>query len=578
MPDGQYNFEDEEQDGTARRPGSASQFGTEQDQKLPSSNSMPMPRKAIPRKQPAPSFIEEEEAQTDLDYGVHEELDGLSGYQAYAPAPSKTALRKKAAAGKEKLDSGGSTGENPLMTALFQIASIMPGMRLEDRSVKPKERPSDNGFRSPPDIRTNTGPRPIQSDGPRPGGTVNRKSALEDLAKNFGDSGGGGGGGGNRHDIGSLEQSAFEKFIEKVFGSSNDIAPVQEVEAPAVKQKKFFIRMGVLISVAIVLAIGYSAVPRQTQLYDNFPREFWSAEHEKGLKLMDSSTAQFQIGTDIVKTPVKFFLNDPRDFIDVIALSPFQKQLFLAKTEHGIKDIDSNFELFEERAPESVLANEAQKTAERVEAYFQKNHSYPTTAEGVGKYFNPYDEKEHLVVFKQITEGNTKSGEDIEQKKLDLYKELVFSKSKMEPEKPEPGTISCFNVKFVAAHQLLNVFIIKPFGKNGAPVIGGHTDAQFFIALEDGQPKELLAVKPLFEWIGKTGIRPLTAIICATQLDGFMLMILKHSAKLVLTLMAFGSLGFLLSLKKGDSPIFWIVMLVITTIPAILADFSNFIP
>lgn len=579
MPDGPYDSEDEEQDGRPRHSGGSSQFGTGSNQPLPSSNSMPMPRKAIPRKQPAPAYTEEEETPQDLDYGVHQEPEDMSGYSNYAPAPSKTALRKKAASRKEKLDSSGSTGDNPLMTALFQIASIMPGMRLEDRSVKPASRETDNGFRSPPDIRTNTGPRPTQSDGPRPGGTVNRKSALDDLAKrDFGAGEGGGGGGGNRHDIGSLEQSAFEKFVEKVFGSNNDIAPVQEVEAPAVKQKKFFIRMGVMITVFVVIAIGYSVVPRQTQLYDNFPRDFFSADHEKGMKLLDASTAEFRIGSDTFKTPVRCFLNDPRDFIDVVALSPFQKQLFIAKTDRGIKDIDSNIELFEERAPENVLSNEAQKVAERVEAYYQKNHAYPTTAEGVGKYFNPFDEKEHLVVFKQVTEGNTKSGEDVEQKKLDLYKELVFSKSKLEPEKPEPGAISCSNVKFIAAHQSLNVFIIKPFGKNGAPVIGGHTDAQFFIALEDGQPKELLAAKPLFEWIGKSGIRPLTTIIFANQLDGLMLMLLRHSAKIILTLMAFGSLGFLLSLKKGDSPIFWIVMLVITAIPAILADFSNFIP
>ncbi len=320
------------------------------------------------------------------------------------------------------------------------------------------------------------------------------------------------------------------------------------------------------------------AVPRQTQLFDTLPRDFRTADHEKSFKILDTNSAVYAIGTDSVNTPVRFFLSDPRDFIDVIALSPFQKQIFLAKTEHGVKDIDSNIELYEARAPQNVITGEAQKVSEAVTAYFNKNHAYPTTAEAVGKYFNPYDEKEHLVQFKQVTDGNTKSGEDIDQKKLDLYKELVFAKAKMELDKPAPGTISCFNVKFISAHQSINVFIIKPYGKDGAPIIGGHTDAEFFIALEDGKPKDLLAAKPLFDWIGKGGIRPLTTVVFATQLDGLMLMILRHSAKLILTLMAFGSLGFLLSLKKGDSPIFWIVVLVLTTIPAILADFSNFIP
>jgi len=577
MSNGPYDYEDEEHERTGSgQPGESPQFGTGSNQKL-SPNSMPMPRKAIPRKQPAQSYRNEPEP--DLDYGVHNEPEDGSGYASYAPPPSKTALRKKAAAKKEKLDSGGSA-ENPLMTALFQIASLMPGLRLEDRNVKPpgrdRDQERDSGFRAPPDIRTGGGPRPTQSgEGARSGGTVNRKSALDELAQKpeYG-----GGGGGGRREIGSLEQSAFEKFIEKVFGSTNDMAPVQEVEAPEVKQKKMFIRFGVMAVIAIVVAVGYNIVPRQNQLYDTFPRDFWSAEHEKGFKLLDASTAQFQIGGDNVKTPVRFFFSDPRDFVDVIALSPFQKQIFLAKTEHGVKDVESNIELFEARAPENVLTGEAQKISERVQAYFDKNHSYPTTAEAVGKYFNPYDEKEHLVVFKQVTDGNTKSGEDIEQKKLDLYKELVFSKAKMEPEKPEPGTISCFNVKFVAAHQTINVFIIKPFEQDGKPVIGAHTDAQFFISLEDGRPKELLAVKPLFEWIGKSGIRPLTTILFANQPNAIWLMVLRHSAKLIFTLMAFGSLGFLLSLKKGDSPIFWIVMLVLTSIPALLADLANFIP
>lgn len=572
MPDGPYDEHFDEEEEMRRR------FAAGESHSAPSSNanmqpnSMPMPRKAIPRK---PTGAEMEPP-PNLDYGVHVEPEGPGDYVSYAPAPSKTALRKKAASGKEKLGTGGgSTGENPLMMALFQIASIFPGMRLEDRSVKPKNIDSDQGSRSSaPDIRSSSGPRPTQqqsTDGARPG-AVSRRSALDDVAgrSEYGGSG--------RRDPGNLEQSPVEKFIEKIFGSSNDSAPVQVVEAPEVKQKKLFIRIGIALAVVVVGFIGYSAIPRQTQLFDTFPRDFWTAEHEKSFKLLDPNTAVYAIGTDSVQTPVKFFLNDPRDFIDVVALSPFQKQIFLVKTEHGIKDIDSNIELSEPRAPQNVLTTEAKKISESVTAYFNKNHSYPTTAEAVGKYFNPYDEKEHLVQFKQVTDGNTKSGEDIDRKKLDLYKELVFAKAKMEPEKPEPGSISCFNVKFISAHQSINVFIIKPYGKDGQPVVGGHTDAEFFIALEDGKPKDLLAAKPLFDWIGKSGIRPLTTVVFANQLDGLLLMILRHSAKLILTLMAFGSLGFLLSLKKGDSPIFWIVVLVLTAIPAILADFSNFIP
>ncbi len=578
MPDGPYDHQFDDEDEMNSHFSGESQFASGSHSNM-QPNSMPMPRKAIPRKPTSGSPSSTEIEPPNLDYGVHSEPESVSDYVSYAPAPSKTALRKKAASGKEKLGSGGGggTGDNPLMVALFQIASILPGMRLEDRSVKPKTMDSDNSFRSAPDIRNNSGPRPTQqsTEGARPG-TVSRKSALDDIAGRA--EYGGGGGGGGRRDPGNLEQSPVEKFIEKIFGSANDAAPVQVVEAPEVKQKKLFIRIGIALVVVIVGVIGYSAVPRQTQLSDKFPRDFWTAEHEKSFKLLDANNAVFAIGSDTVQTPVKFFLNDPRDFIDVIALSPFQKQIFLAKTEHGVKDIDSNIELSDARAPQNVLTGEAQKVSEAVTAYFNKNHSYPTSAEAVGKYFNPYDEKEHLVQFKQVTDGNTKSGEDIDRKKLDLYKELVFAKAKMELAKPEPGTISCFNVKFISAHQSINVFIIKPYGKDGQPIIGGHTDAEYFIALEDGKPKDLLAAKPLFDWIGKGGIRPLTTVVFSTQLDGLLLMILRHSAKLILTLMAFGSLGFLLSLKKGDSPIFWIIVLVLTAIPAILADFSNFIP
>lgn len=576
MPDGPYDdhFDEEEEMRKRFGGGGGGSSGSHSNSNMP--NDMPMPRKAIPRKPTSAPISSTELEQPNLDYGVHLEPESVGDYVSYAPAPSKTALRKKAAAGKEKLgNSGSGTADNPLMMALFQIASIFPGMRLEDRSVKPKTTESDHGFRSSaPDIR-NTGPRPTQEStgGARPG-SISRKNALDDIA---GRSEYGGGGGGGRN-YGNLEQSAMEKFIEKVFGSGNDSAPVQVVEAPEVKQKKLFIRIGIALVVVIVGVIGYTAVPRQSQLFDTYPRDFWTAEHEKSFKVLDPNTAVYAIGTDSVQTPVRFFMNDPRDFIDVIALSPFHKQIFLAKTEHGVKDVDANIELYEARAPQNVLTGEAKKIAESVTAYFNKNHSYPTTAEAVGKYFNPYDEKEHLVQFKQVTDGNTKSGEDIDQKKLDLYKELVFAKAKMEPAKPEPGTISCFNVKFISAHQAINVFVIKPYGKDGQPIIGGHTDAEFFIALEEGKPKDLLAAKPLFDWIGKGGIRPLTTVVFASQLDGLMLMILRHSAKLILTLMAFGSVGFLLSLKKGDSPIFWIIMLVLTAIPAVLADFSNFIP
>ncbi|CAN5701344.1 hypothetical protein BH10CYA1_BH10CYA1_05460 [soil metagenome] len=574
MPDAPYNHQNDDEDEMNSHFAGQSQLASGANPNL-QANSMPMPRKAIPRKQSASSYPSSEmEQPQSLDYGVHTEAEEGSGYASYAPAPSKTALRKKAASGKEKLGAGGGgSGDNPLMVALFQIASILPGMRLEDRSVKPKTPEADQGFRAAPDIRNNSGPRPTQqsTDGSRPG-SISRKNALNDLAgrAEYGGTG--------RGDPGNLEQSPVEKFIEKIFGSSNDSASVQVVEAPEIKQKKLFIRIGIALVVGIVCTIGYTAIPRQTQLFDTFPRDFRSADREKSFKLLDPNTAVYAIGTDSVQTPIKFFLNDPRDLIDVVALSPFQKQIFLAKTEHGVKDIDSNIELYEARAPQNVITGEAQKIAAVVTAYFNKNHAYPTTAEAVGKYYNPYDEKEHLVQFKQVTDGNTKSGEDIDQKKLDLYKELVFAKAKMEPAKPEPGTISCFNVKFISAHQSINVFIIKPYGKEGAPIIGGHTDAEFFIALEDGKPKDLLAVKPLFDWIGKGGIRPLTTVVFATQIDGLLLMILRHSAKLILTLMAFASLGFLLSLKKGDSPIFWIVVLVLTSIPAILADFSNFIP
>jgi hypothetical protein len=559
MPDEQNPYdEDEEEEFNSQFSGNP-QFASGANPSL-QSGEMQMPRKAIPRK-PSSSQVDQPQ---NLDYGVYPDAEE-EGYKKYAKAPPRTSLRTR----QSSAPSHGGGGDNPLKVMLFQIASIMPGMgiRVEERK---KSVDQDKGFKAPPGPGSDfSGPRPPSTPNSQAPGTINRKSALDDLAgRDFG---------GRSRDAGTLEQSPVEKFIEKIFGGANADAPVQEVEAPEVKQKKLLIRIGIITVLVILVLVGYNIVPRQTQLFDTFPREFRSAENEKSFKVLDPATAVFAIGTDSVNTPVKFFMNDLRDYADVLFTVPFQKQIWLVKTDRGVKDIDSNFEMYEQRSKEYVVSAEAQKIAERVTAYFARNHSYPTGSEDLGKYFNPYTEKQQPVQVKQITEGNTKSGEDIDQKKLDLYKELIFSKSKLEG-KETAGNIGCWNVKFVSAHQNLNIFIIKPYGTNGESILGGHPDAQFFIALEDGQPKELLAVKPLFEWTGKSGIRPLTTVLFANQLNPMLLLLLKHSAKVIFTILAFGSLGFLLSLKKGESPIFWIVMLVITGVPAILAIFGNFIP
>jgi hypothetical protein len=563
MPDEQNPYDEDEEEQFNSQFSGNPKFASGANPSL-QSGEMQMPRKAIPRKPKPTSEVEQPQ---NLDYGVYPDAEE-EGYKKYAKAPARASLRTRQS--KSPAPSGGG-GDNPIKVMLFQLASIMPGMGIHVEERK-RSVDQDKGFKAPPGPDF-SGPRaPAQPSTPdfKAAGTINRKNALDDLAgRDFG--------GRSSRDAGALEQSPVEKFIEKIFGGSNADAPVQEVEAPEVKQKKLLIRIGIIAVVLILVSIGYNIVPRQTQLYDTFPREFRSAENEKSFKVIDPANAVFAIGSDSAKTPVKFFMNDLRDYADVMFTVPFQKQIWLVKTDRGVKDIDSNFELYEQRSKEYVVSTEAQKIAERVTAYYAKNHSYPTSSEAVGKYFNPYTEKQQVVQVKQITDGNTKSGEDVDQKKLDLYKELIFAKSKIEA-KETAGDIGCWNVKYISAHQNLNIFIIKPYGTNGESILGGHPDAQFFIAIEDGQPKELLAVKPLFEWTGKSGIRPLTTILFADQLNPMLLLLLKHSAKVIFTILAFGSLGFLLSLKKGESPIFWIVMLVITGVPAILAIFGNFIP
>ncbi len=125
MPDGPYDDEDEMNSQFAGE----SQFASGSNPSM-QPNSMPMPRKAIPRKQTgAQSFPSSEYVQPqNLDYGVHLEPEEGSGYAPYAPPPSKTALRKKAASGKEKLSSGSaSTADNPLMW----LSSRLPAFCLE---------------------------------------------------------------------------------------------------------------------------------------------------------------------------------------------------------------------------------------------------------------------------------------------------------------------------------------------------------------------------------------------------------------------------------------------------------------
>ena len=576
MPDGQnpeYNDEDEDE-MNSQFPGQ-SQFDSRPNPTLPPSTGQ-MPRKAIPRKSTAkPILSEEPESAQDLNYGVETEE---KSYQKYAPPSSKYSLRKRQASGSAPSGGGGGGGgTNPLQEVLFQIASMMPGMsmRMEDRSKTKTFETDNNSFRAP-ELKSGGGARPTPKGDTSPG-KLHRKSALDDIAGRE-EYGGGGDSRRSMRDAESSKPSALSSFMDKLFSGSGDAAPVQEVEAPETKRKKALIRFGIMTACAIAVLLVYNLMPRKTQAYDLLPREFQSAEHEKSFKIVDASTGIYAIGPDTVRTPVKFFMNDWRDVVDVVLTSPFQKQVWLLKTEHGVKDLTSNFELFEQRSPESVLAGETTRLAERVTAYFNKNHAYPATAEALGKYLNPFTEKEELPQLHQVTEGNTKSGDDVDTKKLELYKDLVFAKSKIEPKAASAGTINCWNVKFVSAHQNLNVFVIKPYGKDGKAIYGGHPEAQFLIALETGQPKELISSKPLFEWIGKSGIRPVTTVLFAAPIDPILLFALKHCAKLIFTILAFGSLGFLLSLPKGESPLFWSIILILTGVPAILADLSNWIP
>lgn len=532
-------------------------------------NDVPMPRKAISRQPTMETNFPAEEPGPDLNYGVYNEDD--QQYAQYAPVPSKSAAQKHMRQSMQKSEKTvHSEGANPIKTVLFQFASMLPGMRIrmEGRKAEP-QRDDRNSFRAPAEERSGPRPQAKPANDFAPA-QLHRKNALDDLKRDEPGRGGG-------RDVGTLEQSPIAKFMEKLFPSNNDDYNVQEVEDPSAKRKKTMMRFGALGVFALIVFGAYKMIPRQTDYFEKYPVDFQSAEKERSVKVIDANSAVYAIGADNSKMPITYFRNDWRDFADVVLSSPFQKQIWLEKTEHGVKDLNSNFEMFEQRAPETVSSKEAQTIAENVTAYFNKTHTYPTKGSELGKYFNPYTEKSVPIEIKQVTEGDTKSGEDVDSKRTELYRQLVFEKAKIET-KQAPGTIACWNVHFLAAHQDLNVFIIKPYGKNGDPIIGGHTDAQYFIALEDGAPKDLLPAKPLADWIGKDGILHKQTVLFVNHTDSIVLFILKHAAKIFFTIIAFGAAGFLMSLKRGDSPIFWIVVLVLSGVPALLALFGNFIP
>lgn len=563
MPDDQNPYQDEDEArGMRFSPG---HDGTHPEGHGNEQEAPRMPRKAIPRKSTSMPIYGPE-------YG--EESDGNDGSQSDSPPPVRPARKPTSPESRAKLrkaeaPSGGSADVGGIQEVLFQAASMFPGMRKRMQGG-PSSKSSD--FEAPRTL-SNPGGARISAFGEKAGmGTTARPTEV--------------GPGSDRGPtrpvargpVAGLRQpekpSAIGQFFERLQSmfSAGDV-PVQKVEDTADKTRKIFIQLGIIVAVIVVYLLAYNVMPRkaQAEAFGSMPHDYHSAEKDRSFVISDPATCEVAIGPDTLKTQLRFFLNDWRDVIDVIIATPFQKQFWLFKTEGGVKD-STGSELYQARGPQAELCDRAVRISEAAQQYYAKNKAYPTTVEQLPadiKYDNPYTHKKDKVVLRQYTEGNKKSGEDMDRQRLKMYEELVFSKSSIET-KAEPGSLVCWNVKLISAIQNINVFIIKPYGIDGNGIAGGHPGTRFMIALEDGKPKDLLSSKPLFDWVGKGGFRPVTVLLFSTGLNDNLAFLLRHSAKIIFTILAFGSLGFLFSGAKGLGRIFWITAVVVTGIPAIL--------
>ena len=109
-------------------------------------------------------------------------------------------------------------------------------------------------------------------------------------------------------------------------------------------------------------------------------KSYSSFDNKTVLTVLDGDKAILRSGGKSRRAKCFFLEGDPRDFAGVIPGSYVGTHLWLEQAAGGLKEADGGG-LYLPDAPMTMVVQQMKLIADRVQAYYKQNHSYPTTGE-----------------------------------------------------------------------------------------------------------------------------------------------------------------------------------------------------
>lgn len=344
---------------------------------------------------------------------------------------------------------------------------------------------------------------------------------------------------------------------------------------------------GILVlTVGIFCTTAYAAYklsPRKLsadKAYLTIQHRYRSADNTKTLSLTDPATADYSAEKIHFKTPMKIYLDDWQDAVDVALGRATQKQYWLNVSDSAVTDQDG-ITLYVDGGPETEIANKVEIIAEYAKTCYLRDKKYPTSADLLEKadlsYTNPFTKKKTYPTFNKTTVSKGTSALDSDNERTDFYHTLVSGGSWSDAPKPSPGEIRCCAVDFLSPRGTIQGFFVQLFDKDGKSLSGVRPKTSYLYALEDGKEYKVVENAEL-PMGGQQSLRTVTTWLFMDKLTALLEFMLMSGPAIVFTALAFVFTIMTFIVPNGVARIVAGTLLLCTALPAVVFCFSKVLP
>lgn len=328
---------------------------------------------------------------------------------------------------------------------------------------------------------------------------------------------------------------------------------------------------------------AYKIFPRKLtaeKAYLTFQHRYRSADNTKTLSLTDSATADYSAEKVHFKTPMKIYLDDWQDAVDVALGRATQKQYWLNVSDSGVTDQDG-ITLYVDGGPETEIANKVEIIAEYAKTCYLRDKKYPASADLLERadlsYTNPYTKKKAYPTFNKTSVSKGTSALDSDNERTDFYHNLVTGGSWADAPKPSPGEIRCCAVDFLSPRGTIQGFFVQLFDKDGKALSGVRPKTSYLFALEDG--KEYKATENAeLPMGGQQSLRTVTTWLFMDKLSAILEFMLMSGPAIIFTALSFVFMVMTFIVPNGVARIVAGTLLLSTALPAVVFCFSKMLP